>query len=374
MKDNKQLSIKYRPQQLSDVVGHFMVLNELENRSKEMVFPQAMLFSGAYGQGKTTLAMIMAKLINCKHPAQKEDGHYEPCGECESCKDIEKESFSRSVHFLDCSTMGKDDVVRLQEQANTAPLYDKNQVFILEEAQELSKAGLGAALKMLEKPRKNVYFILTTMTIGKIDKAIQSRCQHYQLKGVTFDEIADYLLEVLDKESLIDTVPKEFLEEGIFLIAESAEGSMRTAVQMLERCIYGEYWTREKILANFDVIDSETVSQVLLDILKGDKQVFQKIETLDKNSFFWLGWKNLLNAMMYKETGYLKNTGQKRYLDPLIKYESLGKLYSVFEQVYEQGNYVHENHLLGKLVNFVKTPILTRPIQERQPRQRRPRQ
>lgn len=362
---NQQFSLKYRPKTYTDVIGHTMVVQELQNRSKEGIFPQTMLFSGDYGQGKTTMAMITAKLLNCHNPVQHDDGHFEPCNECTSCQDVNKESFSRNVKFKDCSTMGKDDVLKLQQEAGTGSMYseDSNQIFILEEAQELSKAGLGAALKLLEKPRKGVYFILTTMTIGKIDKAIQSRCQHYQLKGVTTEEISEYLFNVLDGENLVDTVPEEFLQPGggIFLIAEAAQGSIRTAVQMLERCVFGEYWTKEKILANFDVIDQATVGEILLKLLKGDKKVFADLEQIDKQSFFWLGWKNLVTARILKETGYIKNPYQKRYIEPLTKYENLDKLYTTFERVYETGNFIHENHIMGKLVQFVSTPTLSRP-------------
>ena len=192
----EQLSIDLRPRSLSDVFGHPGVIRELSTRQSTKTWPKAMLFKGPTGTGKTTCAQLVAMAIQCSNPGP--DGS--PCRSCDHCKSIIEERFDMGTEVLDGgSESGKQDVLTLLEGVETASFYGPNKVFIIEEADQLSKAAMNALLKILEKPQKNVYFILLSMVQGGIPTAIQSRCQTFNFKPFTAKELMFALKGVMER-------------------------------------------------------------------------------------------------------------------------------------------------------------------------------
>lgn len=342
-----QLSLKYRPRTFNEIIGHPGIVKELNQRSKNLDFPQVMLFTGESGCGKSTLGMIVSQLLNC-HAPKKVGDILEPCQICPSCKDILTESYSRNVFFKDCSSMGKDDIVKLQDLVSTQPIFDNNTILFLEEAQELSQAALGATLKLLEKPRPNTYFILATTQLEKINKAIQSRAQLYKMKKVSYQDIAKFLFDLLKREGISDTVPDTFIE-SLFLLAEYSDGNVRQAVQYLERCIYGEYFTRQQILDEFGFMDMNTTVQMLYKLLKKDVSFFKDLDETDTTVFYYASWKTLLDVYKRKIGVEIKDEWKIKFLDGLKNEPNLDALITVYNNIFHISHLIKEQVVYSKL-------------------------
>jgi DNA polymerase-3 subunit gamma/tau len=327
-------SIQYRSKTFNEVFGHKIIIDEMKKRSKDKNFPEVIILEGNSGCGKTTVGFIIAKLLNCKNPIIQDDGHYEPCNECESCKDINFEKFNRDVSFFDASNMSKDDVLKLEENVSNFPFYDTNKIIILDEAQELSKQGKGATLKLLEKKRKNVHFILCTMDKEALSDAIKRRGQVYLFKPVDKMDIAEYLAFILKKENLFNTINEEFLTEGIFLIAESSNGSPGVAISLLERCIMSELYTKDKIIVELGLVSNDISTNLLEKILKKDTEVFEDLKKIDLKEFFMKSFKIMNDALIWKISGFTdqewKEKGAKRLTQNV---DNLKCLLEVFNKI-----------------------------------------
>jgi DNA polymerase III subunit gamma/tau len=349
-------SLVYRPKTFNDVFGHSSIVNEFKNRSKENNnFADVMILSGNSGSGKTTSAFIIAKLLNCKNPVKQEDGHFEPCNCCESCKDINEERFARDIYFKDASQMGKAEVIDLNNIANQYPMYDKNLIFIIDEAQNLGVQAKGATLKLLEKQRKNVYFILCTMSFDSFPNdmktAIKRRSQFYNFKEVPIKEIALYLRDVLKKENLYDKVPDSFIK-CLFFIAENSNGSPGLAVSYLERCIMGELYTEERILEELNLVTDSTSSNILLKLLRKDSSAFKDLRQIGLEEFYLKSCKILREAMIYSQSGWIDQDWKEDNAKRLSKDKNeLMKLINVFYGV-SYIPYFNENSFYVELIKY----------------------
>jgi len=311
----KQFSISRRPRRLEDVIGHKKIIAEMKKRSIDHNWPQAMMFQGFTGTGKTTLGFIVSSLINCANPHKMEDGHYEPCGECSSCKSIIHETFNQSVYFYDCSTMGKDDVIGLESVVSSSSLFPgQKTVLILEEAQQLASAGArGALLKLLEKPRNDVHFILLTMDEKKFDKAIRDRCQVYRFKKLSDTEISDYIFSILEEEDPDEKIPETFINEVIPVLVQDAQGSLRKALEDFERCLYSEIYTKEEAISELGLTDEKTLYEILSLIIKKDPNGIAKMKEMDDiMSFYNYTWKILSNIQVAEIEGYDSDWKERR--------------------------------------------------------------
>ncbi len=271
-----QYSLVHRPKTFEDVRGQEGIIREFKKRSKLNNFPSAMLFQGPTGVGKTTLAFLAAASIQCQH----KDDEGNPCGECASCKDIFEESFSRGTMMLDGGSSSKDDVIQLIEQTvHSKPLNSPKYVFIIEEVDQLSTAAKNAFHKILEKPSPYVHFILLSMTEGngnKVPVSIADRCQPYHFKNLSEKDIAYTLKGILEKEGRWEDIPTEFKKEGIFLLVNNAKGSLRRAVQFLERAMLGEFYSVADIEDNFKFVSEAAGLSILQHIIKGKSVEFNK--------------------------------------------------------------------------------------------------
>lgn len=216
---------KYRPSTFTDVVGQQHITTTLENAVKSGKTSHAYLFTGSRGTGKTSCAKILAKAVNCL------DSHNgNPCNECEICKGIDNGSILDIIEIDAASNNGVDNIRDLREEANFTPANAKYRVYIIDEVHMLSIGAFNALLKTLEEPPAHVIFILATTEVHKLPSTILSRCQRFDFKRIPPEDMAVRLKEVAQKESL------QLADDGAMLIARIADGAMRDALSLLDRC------------------------------------------------------------------------------------------------------------------------------------------
>ena len=216
----------YRPQLFRDVVGQEVVVKTLQNAIANNKISHAYLFSGPRGTGKTTVARIFAKTLNCENPVLQE-----PCDKCRSCHEI-ADGISPDVIEIDAaSNNGVDEIRDIREKAKFLPSGTKYKIYIIDEVHMLSTGAFNALLKTLEEPPSHVVFILATTEVQKIPSTIASRCQRFEFKALTVSEISKKLRLVCSEENV------EITEEALTSIAESAEGALRDALSVLDQAI-----------------------------------------------------------------------------------------------------------------------------------------
>jgi len=251
---------KYRPRLFKEVVGQEVPVKVLRGAVKGNRLSHAYLFAGPRGVGKTTLARILAKAVNC--PNAKEG---EPCGECEVCKEIDRGSFPDLIEMDAASNRGIDDVRALREAVQYRPIKGKKKVYIIDEAHMLTKEAFNALLKTLEEPPPDTLFILCTTEYDKIPPTILSRCQRLLFSRLKEEEVVNYLKEICKKEGL------ECEEEALRILAQASEGCLRDAASLLDQsATYGEGKVRAKEVRELLGIPEEgKVLAFLKDLLGG---------------------------------------------------------------------------------------------------------
>ncbi len=216
---------KWRPKSFSDVYGQPHVTRTLQSQLESGRISHAYLFTGSRGTGKTTCAKILSKAVNCLNPV---DGN--PCNECEICKGIDNGSILDVIEIDAASNNGVDNIRDLREEANFTPVNAKYRVYIIDEVHMLSIGAFNALLKTLEEPPSHVIFILATTEIHKLPATILSRCQRFDFKRISPEDITARLVYVSEKENVTLT------ENAAALIARIADGGMRDALSLLDRC------------------------------------------------------------------------------------------------------------------------------------------
>ncbi len=216
---------KWRPQTFADVVGQEHITASLLGALKSGRLSHAYLFTGSRGTGKTTCAKILAKAVNCLHPV---DGN--PCNECEICRGIDAGSVLDVIEIDAASNNGVDNIRDLREEANYTPTQAKYRVYIIDEVHMLSTGAFNALLKTLEEPPEHVKFILATTEVHKLPATILSRCQRFDFKRIEPEDIAARLQYVAEQENLA------LANDAALLIARLADGALRDALSLLDRC------------------------------------------------------------------------------------------------------------------------------------------
>lgn len=220
------LSRKYRPITFDDVTGHEVAITILKNQLSSKHFAHAYLFTGLHGTGKTTLARIFAKALNCNNP---KDGN--PCNTCTSCKEITSSSSLDVLEIDGASNRGIDDIRNINESVGYATFQGKYKIYIIDEVHMLTKEAFNALLKTLEEPPANTKFFLATTEAHKIPPTILSRCQRIDLKRIETLKIKQKLI------SIVKELGVEVEEDALSIIARLAEGSMRDGESLLENVI-----------------------------------------------------------------------------------------------------------------------------------------
>ena len=267
-----QWTITKRPQKFDDLYGQDEVVNYFKNiKQSNKPIPNAIWLGGKFGCGKTTIAKIIAKTIQCKN----KDADGNPCGECVSCKSIENETWGRNTVMFNGGTNGTiDEVRKLVDNVNYPPMIDGNWVMMIEEAQELSADAVQALLKTIESPRNNVYFIFTSMEedakkLSKFD-ALISRCGvEFKLNTATVMDVMFYLRHILETENLWATIPSSFKMEGLKLIATNCKQSYREALKKLQICVNSGLYNVDQISAQFGITKEGDISTALNDLVSG---------------------------------------------------------------------------------------------------------
>lgn len=216
---------KWRPKRFADVVGQPHVTRTLLNELRGGHIAHAYLFTGSRGTGKTTCAKILSKAVNCLSPI---DG--DPCGECENCRGIDDGSILDVIEIDAASNNGVDNIRDLREEANYTPAKAKYRVYIIDEVHMLSTGAFNALLKTLEEPPEHVIFILATTEVHKLPATILSRCQRFDFHRIPPEEIAGRLQYVAGQEHISLT------EGAALMLARLADGAMRDALSLLDRC------------------------------------------------------------------------------------------------------------------------------------------
>jgi DNA polymerase-3 subunit gamma/tau len=226
------LARKYRPQRFSDVAGQEHVTRTLMHALEQERVAHGYIFSGHRGIGKTTIARILAMALNCRNKigsAQRPTA--EPCGVCDSCKEI-RAGNSLDVVEIDAATnRGIDEIRELREAARYAPARDRYKIYLLDEAHQITDAAFNALLKTLEEPPEHVVFMMATTQPEDIPQTIRSRCQHFSFHAVTFDDIVAQLTQVATQEGILAD------PQAIALLAEAGDGSMRDALSIMDQAI-----------------------------------------------------------------------------------------------------------------------------------------
>ena len=246
---------KFRPDRFEDVKGQDHIVTTLRNQIKADRIGHAYLFTGTRGTGKTTIAKLFAKAVNCEHPV---DGS--PCGECRSCKTIASGASVNVIEIDAASNNGVDNIREIIDEVSYSPVEGKYKVYIIDEVHMLSIGAFNALLKTLEEPPSYVIFILATTEVHKIPITILSRCQRYDFKRINIDTIADRLQELMDKEQVA------VQDKALRYIAKTADGSMRDALSLLDQCIafhFGEELTYDKVLDVLGAVDTRVFSELL---------------------------------------------------------------------------------------------------------------
>ncbi|MDD6070793.1 MAG: DNA polymerase III subunit gamma/tau [Clostridiales bacterium] len=261
---------KWRPDEFEEVKGQGHIVTTLKNQITHDRIGHAYLFCGTRGTGKTTIARLFAKAVNCEHPL--EDGS--PCNECPTCKAISAGTALNVIEIDAASNNGVDSIREIRDGVQYSPTEGKYKVYIIDEVHNLSGAAFNAMLKTLEEPPSYVIFILATTESHKIPITISSRCQRYDFRRIDLETIYERLAELLKREGI------EAEEKAVRYIAKAGDGSMRDALSLLDQCIafyLGQTLTYDKVLEMLGTVDVEVFNTLMNHITENDTLAALKI-------------------------------------------------------------------------------------------------
>ena len=357
---------KWRPTSFEEVRGQDHIVKTLKNQINSGRIGHAYLFCGTRGTGKTSIAKIFARAVNCEHPV---DGS--PCGECSMCRQIAEGASLNVVEIDAASNNGVENIRDIREQVQYPPTDGRYRVYIIDEVHMLSIGAFNALLKTLEEPPSYVIFILATTEVHKIPITILSRCQRYDFKRISIDTIAGRLAELTQVEQI------DVDDRALRYVARAADGSMRDALSLLDQCVafhFGEKLTYDNVLEVLGAVDNRVFSKLFQAVLASDtKACIREIEEMIiqgrdlsqlVNDFVWY-MRNLLIAKTTDEPGDMLDMSEENLA--VLKEEAAGvdtetlmRYIRIFSELSGQLRYASQKRILVEIA-FIK---LTTPSME----------
>ena len=357
---------KWRPTSFEEVRGQDHIVKTLKNQINSGRIGHAYLFCGTRGTGKTGIAKIFARAVNCEHPV---DGS--PCGECSMCRQIAEGASLNVVEIDAASNNGVENIRDIREQVQYPPTDGRYRVYIIDEVHMLSIGAFNALLKTLEEPPSYVIFILATTEVHKIPITILSRCQRYDFKRISIDTIAGRLAELTQAEQI------DVDDRALRYVARAADGSMRDALSLLDQCVafhFGEKLTYDNVLEVLGAVDNRVFSKLFQAVLASDtKACIREIEEMIiqgrdlsqlVNDFVWY-MRNLLIAKTTDEPGDMLDMSEENLA--VLKEEAAGvdtetlmRYIRIFSELSGQLRYASQKRILVEIA-FIK---LTTPSME----------
>ena len=292
---NKILALKYRPQEFKDLIGQEVMAQTITNAIKLGKTPNAYLLTGIRGVGKTTTARLIAKALNC----EKNNNSKITCSSesfCPTCQEIINSNHIDILEMDAASKTGIDDIRELIENSKYSPTSAKFKIFIIDEVHMLSKQAFNGLLKTLEEPPPSLKFILATTEVRKIPVTILSRCQRFDLKRVSVEQLCTHLQKITEKEN------GKISKDAIKLIARTSEGSVRDSVSLLDRALISQFIVENKVIEDTDVremlglADKSKVINLFKEVLNGNEK--DSIKYLNELINDGLDAKNFLNDIL----------------------------------------------------------------------------
>lgn len=346
---------KFRPAKFEDVKGQEHIVTTLKNQIKANRIGHAYLFTGTRGTGKTTIAKIFARSVNCENPI---DGS--PCGECAVCKAIAAGASMNVIEIDAASNNSVDNIREIVDEVSYSPAEGKYKVYIIDEVHMLSIGAFNALLKTLEEPPSYVIFILATTEVHKIPVTILSRCQRYDFRRISIDTIADRMRELMDAEHV------QIEERALRYIAKAADGSMRDGLSLLDQCIafhLGQELTYDKVLDVLGAVDTEVFSRLFRSLLAADalkcitileEIVMQGRELVQfVSDFAWY----MRNLMLAKSTDEIEdvidvsseNLARLKEEAEMADMETIMRYIRIFSELSNQVRYASQKRILIEL-------------------------
>lgn len=291
----------YRPKDFDEVAGQEHITKTFKNALLHNKIAHAYLFSGPRGTGKTSIAKIIAKAVNCEHAPVAN-----PCNACDTCKGIDQNTIHDVIEIDAASNNGVDEIREIRDKVKYLPSAGKYKVYIIDEVHMLSTGAFNALLKTLEEPPKHVIFILATTEPHKIPATIHSRCQRFDFRGIGMDEMIQKLQEIIEKELI------NIHQDAVHLIAESAEGGMRDAIGLLDQVT--AYNNDEITVNDVHAIRGSISHEDIISIAKAieENNVVLAMDVLDELIAKGKESQKLLDDFIkfYRDVLMIKNTSQ----------------------------------------------------------------